>query len=64
MDEITNDWARLTNNAEIVSMVTYKDMTLVATAHNIYVIRNGKLDILKFEDPGEVWVRHGDTPET
>lgn len=33
----------------IVSMVAYKDMMLVATQQNIYVIKDGKINLMEFE---------------
>lgn len=35
--------------AEIVSMINYKDMFIVATRQNIWVVKDGKIELMEFE---------------
>lgn len=42
-------FAEIAPDRVIVSMVNYKDSILIATPHQVYIVRDGKLEPLKFE---------------
>lgn len=43
------DFQTVEPGATIVSMLTYKDMVLIATQRSIYVIKDGKIELMQFE---------------
>lgn len=44
-----SNFRELTNEEKIISVVNYKDMILIATEHNIYAVKDGKIKLMVFE---------------
>jgi hypothetical protein len=46
-DELRS-WPEVSGHRVIVSMIQFNDQVLVATADNIYAIRDGKIEVVRF----------------